>query len=79
MRSFGLQFTDPDGQGSLKHRKAAQERKVFVYNDTESGNDTAFQKGLAYWSYYTLVFTTFCTLTPGLIKQTATNVVTLLS
>jgi len=79
MKQFGMQFTDPDGNGGVEHRKAARERQFFVYHDPQSHKDTRFQKGLAYWSYYTLVFTTFCTLTPELVKDTAITMVNLIA
>ncbi|MDJ0613541.1 MAG: hypothetical protein QNJ29_07665 [Rhizobiaceae bacterium] len=67
MSRFGIQFSDPSGRVFKDYKKVPEPTRYVVNEEPE--NDTAFQKGLAYWSYYTLVFATFCSLTPDLVKD----------
>ncbi len=74
MKRFGIEFSEPDVETVVEYQKMV--KPGFVIH-AEQVPDTPFQKGLAYWSYYTLVFATFCALTPDLVRSTLEPVVRL--
>lgn len=74
MGSFGLNISKKYIAPPASAYKANNQPKGFVVQADEEARDGAFQKSLAYSSYYVMVFVTICMFMPAHVAQAAQTI-----